>query len=74
MPEQWSERPDLNRRPPVPQTGALPGYATLRQKPEKLRQQGAHTNVPYSIGASNSFNDLSSTSSFCNSPDFPLVP
>src|SRR3546814_8223948 len=26
----WSGRPDLNRRPPVPQTGALPGCATPR--------------------------------------------
>jgi|GEM_PF-5462384 hypothetical protein len=26
----WSERPDLNRRPPHPQCGALPGCATLR--------------------------------------------
>ena len=27
----WSGRPDLNRRPPVPQTGALPDCATPRQ-------------------------------------------
>ena len=27
---KWSERPDSNRRPPVPQTDALPGCATLR--------------------------------------------
>src|SRR4051794_34286612 len=27
----WSGRPDLNRRPPVPQTGALPGCATPRR-------------------------------------------
>src|SRR6185503_1129928 len=26
----WSGRPDLNRRPPVPQTGALPDCATPR--------------------------------------------
>ena len=26
----WSEWPDLNRRPPHPQCGALPGCATLR--------------------------------------------
>ena len=26
----WSERQDLNLRPPVPQTDALPGCATLR--------------------------------------------
>ncbi len=28
---RWSGRPDLNRRPPVPQTGALPDCATPRQ-------------------------------------------
>ena len=28
----WSGRPDLNRRPPVPQTDALPGCATARNK------------------------------------------
>lgn len=27
----WSERADSNRRPPVPQTGALPSCATLRR-------------------------------------------
>lgn len=27
---KWSERPDLNRRPPDPKSGALPGCATLR--------------------------------------------
>ena len=27
----WSGRPDLNRRPPVPQTGALPDCATPRR-------------------------------------------
>lgn len=27
---RWSERRDLNPRPPVPQTGVLPGCATLR--------------------------------------------
>ena len=27
---KWSEWPDLNRRPPHPQYGALPGCATLR--------------------------------------------
>jgi hypothetical protein len=34
----WSERRDLNSRPPVPQTGALTGlrYAPL-PKPENLR-------------------------------------
>ena len=28
---KWSGRPDLNRRPPVPQTGALPDCATPRR-------------------------------------------
>ncbi len=28
--EKWSGRPDLNRRPPVPQTDALPDCATPR--------------------------------------------
>jgi hypothetical protein len=28
----WSGRPDLNRRPPVPQTGALPDCATPRER------------------------------------------
>src|SRR5579859_4135905 len=28
----WSERRDLNPRPPVPQTDALPGCATLRPR------------------------------------------
>jgi hypothetical protein len=27
----WSGRPDSNRRPPVPQTGALPDCATPRE-------------------------------------------
>ena len=27
---EWSERQDLNLRPPAPQAGALPGCATLR--------------------------------------------
>ena len=43
----WSERPDLNRRPPVPQTDALPGCATLRPRrfpwvpaTPQLRDQG----------------------------------
>ena len=27
----WSGRPDLNRRPPAPKAGALPGCATPRQ-------------------------------------------
>ena len=31
MREIWSGRPDLNRRPPVPQTGALPDCATPRR-------------------------------------------
>jgi hypothetical protein len=30
--KRWSGRPDLNRRPPVPQTGALPDCATPRQE------------------------------------------
>ena len=30
--KEWSERPDLNRRPPHPQCGALPGCATLRHE------------------------------------------
>ena len=30
MRNNWSERQDLNLRPPVPQTDALPGCATLR--------------------------------------------
>lgn len=29
---RWSERQDLNLRPPVPQTDALPGCATLRRR------------------------------------------
>src|SRR3972149_3693714 len=33
----WSGRPDLNRRPPVPQTGALPDCATPRQVSESTR-------------------------------------
>ena len=32
--EKWSGRPDLNRRPPVPQTGALPDCATPRRASE----------------------------------------
>ena len=32
--ENWSGRPDLNRRPPVPQTGALPDCATPRRAPQ----------------------------------------
>ena len=31
MQKIWSGRPDLNRRPPVPQTGALPDCATPRR-------------------------------------------
>ena len=30
--EKWSGRPDSNRRPPVPRTGALPCCATARQR------------------------------------------
>ena len=30
---KWSERQDLNLRPPAPQAGALPGCATLRLDP-----------------------------------------
>ncbi len=30
MPQRWPGRPDFNRRPPVPQTGALPDCATPR--------------------------------------------
>ena len=29
--EQWSGRLDLNQRPPAPEAGALPGYATPRR-------------------------------------------
>ena len=29
--EKWSDRLDLNQRPPPPQGGALPGCATVRQ-------------------------------------------
>src|ERR1700732_3370754 len=29
--KDWSGRPDLNRRPPAPKAGALPGCATPRQ-------------------------------------------
>ena len=32
---QWSGRPDLNRRPPAPEAGALPGYATPRRHPDR---------------------------------------
>jgi hypothetical protein len=32
--KNWSGRPDLNRRPPVPQTGALPDCATPRRSPQ----------------------------------------
>src|SRR5262245_50630790 len=35
--KRWSGRPDLNRRPPVPQTGALPGCATPRRGAESIR-------------------------------------
>jgi hypothetical protein len=34
----WSGRPDLNRRPPVPQTGALPDCATPRREAESSRR------------------------------------
>src|SRR6476660_2042712 len=30
--EIWSGRPDLNRRPPAPKAGALPGCATPRHE------------------------------------------
>jgi hypothetical protein len=35
----WSGRPDLNRRPPVPQTGALPDCATPRRAPQSSTRQ-----------------------------------
>lgn len=38
---KWSGRPDLNRRPPVPQTGALPDCATPRQASESSTPRSA---------------------------------
>src|SRR5918995_2938702 len=37
---EWSGRQDLNLRPPVPQTDALPGCATPRPVPRKTPRQG----------------------------------
>ncbi len=36
--QDWSERQDLNLRPLVPQTSALPGCATLRQAVTSARE------------------------------------
>lgn len=33
-----SERLDSNQRPPVPKTGAIPGYATLRYLSSQVTQ------------------------------------
>ena len=33
---QWSGRLDLNQRPPAPEAGALPGYATPRRTRHSL--------------------------------------
>jgi Phage integrase family len=41
MSEIWSGRPDLNRRPPVPQTGALPDCATPRERPQSSTRSWA---------------------------------
>ena len=38
----WSGRPDLNRRPPVPQTGALPNCATSRRRQVRRRVLRSH--------------------------------
>jgi hypothetical protein len=46
---KWSERQDLNLRPPVPQTGALPGCATLRLAP--LCLAGRHWSTGLAVAA-----------------------
>ena len=38
--EKWSEREDLNLRPPQPHCGALPGCATLRPVPLSAQGRG----------------------------------
>jgi hypothetical protein len=41
-----SGRPDLNRRPPAPKAGALPGCATPRRRPEYRRAPTVLTRTP----------------------------
>src|SRR5512132_4247413 len=36
---KWSGRLDLNQRPPAPEAGALPGYATPRCTENKQRER-----------------------------------
>src|SRR4026208_1118110 len=45
----WSGRPDLNRRPPVPQTGALPDCATPRQAAQSSTRPGASFLVAFGL-------------------------
>ena len=42
---EWSERRDSNPRPPVPQTDALPGCATLRPYQGKQRKRRLPVNL-----------------------------
>ena len=51
MHEYWSGRPDLNPRPPVPQTGALPDCATPRQA-SKSSTRPPRTPLPGRAGRS----------------------
>ena len=46
----WSERRDLNPRPPVPQTDALPGCATLRPECADVAVPAACRNAPANGG------------------------
>ena len=50
----WSERGDLNSRPPVPQTDALPGCATLRpgyKTGSRIRRRRVSSGAHYSHAA-----------------------
>ena len=50
----WSGRPDLNRRPPVPQTGALPDCATPRRRSESSTDVRGVGGIAPPIGARSS--------------------
>src|SRR5690349_1598545 len=75
--EEWdsryeSGRLDLNQRPPAPEAGALPGYATPRKRQIKPSDRGrtTHYNMPgCSTGArlSGSICTLQNTSHFAKS-------
>src|SRR5262245_55032599 len=50
--KKWSERRDLNPGPPAPKAGALPSYATLRQRGRNIPQKTLNA-IQKSLGIAN---------------------